>query len=56
MLTNEERYILINVLIYHYRKDSQHCGCGWGELGKSHAEHVVDVFESSVRIMCPRKD
>ncbi len=48
ILTDKERQILIEVLTYHYRKDSQYCGCGWGKLGHSHPEHVVEVFEESV--------
>jgi hypothetical protein len=43
-----DRDALVTVLVYHYRKDGQYCGCGWGELGKSHAEHQADVYEESV--------
>lgn len=45
-----DRAALVTVLVYHYRKDAQYCGCGWGELGRSHAEHVADVYEESVRV------
>jgi len=43
-----DRDVLINVLIYHYRRDIKGCGCGWAELGKSHPEHVATVYEESV--------
>jgi hypothetical protein len=43
------RDILVQVLIYHQRKDSQYCACGWGDLGKSHPEHVADIYEMSVK-------
>lgn len=39
------REALIEIITYHYRKTFQYCACGWGELGKSHPEHVVDVYE-----------
>lgn len=48
ILTDEERTILVDVLVYHYRKNSASCGCGWAELGRSHPEHVVDVFEQAL--------
>jgi hypothetical protein len=43
------RDVLVSTLIYHYRKNSESCGCGWGELGHSHPEHVADVYEMSLR-------
>lgn len=43
-----DRAVLVDVLIYHQRTESSGCGCGWGELGHSHAEHIVDVYEASV--------
>lgn len=30
------------LLIVHQRRDVGECLCGWDELGKSHAGHVVD--------------
>lgn len=48
MITAEERAILVEIFVYHYRKDNAACGCGWAELGHSHAEHVAEVFESSL--------
>jgi hypothetical protein len=42
------REVLVEVLVYHYRKDIRSCGCGWSELGRSHAEHVATVYEESV--------
>jgi hypothetical protein len=50
ILNEEERTILKTVLIYHYRKDISGCGCGWAELGRSHAEHVINIFEESVEM------
>lgn len=44
-LTVEERERLIDVLIYHRPKQDSSCHCGWAELGRSWAEHVVQVFE-----------
>lgn len=42
-----DRAVLVNVLVYHWR--TKNSGCGWAELGKSHPEHVADVYEQSVR-------
>lgn len=44
-LTDEQRAHLIQVLIYHQPTNTSGCICGWAELGKSHPEHVVHVFE-----------
>lgn len=41
--------VLVTVLVYHQRMDERRCGCGWGELGRSHAEHVAQVYEASLR-------
>lgn len=35
------------VLVAHQRRDSGSCMCGWGELGKSHAEHVASALEAA---------
>jgi hypothetical protein len=45
-----ERAVLVEVLVYHYRRDDSGCGCGcgWADLGRSWPEHVVKVFEESV--------
>lgn len=43
------RAVLVDVLVYHYRRDDASCGCGWAELGRSHSEHVANVYEESVR-------
>lgn len=51
-MSDELRYarsVLVDVLVYHYRKNDSSCGCGWAELGRSHPEHVADVYEMSVR-------
>jgi hypothetical protein len=44
-----DRSVLVDVLVYHYRRDDSSCGCGWAELGRSHPEHVADVYEMAVR-------
>ena len=44
------REILVNVLIYHWRTNTSGCGCGWGVLGASHADHVVEVYEDALRL------
>ena len=53
-MTNEEipyvRSSLVEILVYHYRKNDSSCGCGWAELGHSHPEHVVNVYEMSVGV------
>lgn len=45
-----DRARLVEVITFHWRRDSNEaaCGCGWGELGRSHPEHVVDVYEQSM--------
>lgn len=48
-MTGYSRSLLVDVLVYHYRKDSAGCGCGWAELGLSHAEHVVDMYEWRIK-------
>ncbi len=47
-MDKQDRELLINVIVYHYRASISHCGCGWNELGRSHSEHVVEVFELSL--------
>lgn len=44
-----DRDLMIEILTYHYRKDISSCGCGWSELGKSHPEHVVNIYEDVMR-------
>lgn len=46
--TPYDRTRLVDVLVYHWRTNTAGCGCGWGELGQSHPEHVADVYEASV--------
>jgi hypothetical protein len=48
-VTEEEKNILEEILVYHYRKDIGGCGCGWAELGRSHPKHVVSVYEDSLK-------
>lgn len=47
-MTRYDRDVLVQVLVYHWRTNTSGCGCGWAELGHSHAEHVADVYEQSV--------
>lgn len=47
-MTDYDREVLVTILVYHWRTDNG-CGCGWAVLGASHAEHVADVYEESMR-------
>lgn len=41
--------VLAQVVLYHSRSSIRGCdGCGWAELGKSHAEHVVTVARQAM--------
>jgi hypothetical protein len=42
------RKILVSTLTYHGRDEIEGCQCGWAELGKSHPEHVANVYEMRV--------
>ncbi len=45
-----DREVLTTTLVYHHwRTNTSGCGCGWRMLGASHAEHVADVYEQSIR-------
>ena len=44
-MTAYDREMLVTVLVHHWRDGIKGCGCGWDELGKSHPEHVADVYE-----------
>ena len=35
------------VLVAHQRQTAQHCLCGWGELGRSHPEHVAKQLQAA---------
>jgi hypothetical protein len=43
-----DRALLVEILVYHYRTNNAGCGCGWHELGKSHPEHIANIYEASV--------
>lgn len=45
-----ERETLIRVLIYHQRARDSGCICGWRELGRAHAEHIVGVYEMEMSL------
>jgi hypothetical protein len=48
-VTTYSRQALVEVLVLHYRKTdsiSSGCGCGWSELGRSHPQHVAEVYEA----------
>ena len=47
-LREHERRLLEAVLMCHQRVDERWCACGWGELGASHAEHVVGCFQMAL--------
>lgn len=44
-----DRKVLVDVFVYHQRTLTAGCACGWSVLGASHAEHVADIYEESVR-------
>lgn len=46
-----DRDVLVDILVYHYRNDHASCGCGWAELGKSHPEHVANIYEMSMKAL-----
>lgn len=43
-----DRDLMIDILVYHWRTNTSGCGCGWVSLGRSHAEHVVEIYEMSI--------
>lgn len=47
VLIGYDRAVLVEVLVFHYRRGIEGCGCGWAELGRSFPEHVADVYEQS---------
>jgi hypothetical protein len=44
-MVHYHRDLLVLVLTYHQATETSGCICGWENLGASHPEHVVDVFE-----------
>lgn len=47
-LLSYNREVLLETLIYHQRRDHKGCICGWSELGKSHPEHIIHIYEEAV--------
>lgn len=43
-----DRPTLVEILVYHYRREDSGCGCGWHDLGKSWPEHIATVYEEKV--------
>lgn len=43
------RDALVEVITHHHRSRIEGCGCGWSDLGRSHSEHVADVYELQCR-------
>lgn len=43
------RALLVQILIYHRPNENSSCCCGWGELGRSWAEHVANMYEIALR-------
>jgi hypothetical protein len=37
----------VDVLVAHQRMNMRSCGCGWDDLGRSHAEHVAAALASA---------
>jgi hypothetical protein len=50
------RDLLIEVLVYHQRINETYCACGWSVLGAFHAEHIADVYESSMAARFDEED
>ncbi len=44
------REALVRTLVYHQHTETSSCICGWDELGRSHPEHVADMYEASVEV------
>jgi hypothetical protein len=44
-MTDYDRGVLVQVLVYHQPTNTSGCICGWSVLGASHPEHVADVYE-----------
>lgn len=44
------------LLIEHNRSSVERCACGWGELGKSHPEHVARSLVLAGLIATPEHD
>ncbi len=47
-MTPYDREVLVDVLVYHGRNGIKGCRCVWADLGRSHPEHVADVYEQRV--------
>lgn len=47
-LTSSQREVLVDILVYHYRKDIKGCACGWADLGKSWPGHIADIYEATL--------
>lgn len=53
----EWKALMAEVLVAHQRTSPQYCRCGWGDLGKSHADHkadaILDAFEKFLEVGSP---
>lgn len=52
-LTSDQRDLLVQTLVYHQATNTSGCHCGWAELGRSHPEHVVGVYEMALTERLP---
>jgi hypothetical protein len=43
-----DREVLVSTLVRHWPTKTSGCGCGWAELGRSHPEHVADMYEAAM--------
>lgn len=43
------RSYLVSILDFHVRQPDGSCVCGWKPDGRSHAEHVTEIFAESTR-------
>ena len=39
------RPLLVAVVAHHWPTPTSRCSCGWGQLGRSFAEHLADAYE-----------
>ena len=52
-LSPRARRTLLHTIMWH-RRAGDRCACGWGQVGDSHAEHVVEVFEAELEELAVR--
>lgn len=51
-----DREVFITILIAHQRMEDCMCLCGWGRIGLSFAEHLVNMYENEIYLLEVFKD